>query len=134
MKHVKIISAIALFTAITLFAPAVKATNDHNDTNNLPVELKFIGKIKNQPLFQLNFQGTAQENEFDINITDQNGVLLYSSLEKGEKFSKQFLLDTDDLGDAILKFEITGRKSGNTVSYRVARKAVVQENMDVVKL
>lgn len=134
MKHIKVISAIALFTATTLFTPAVKATNEKNDTNNLPVELKFVGNVKNQPLFQLNFLGSAKENEFNVNITDQNGILLYSSLEKGEKFSKQFLLDTDDLGDAILKFEITGRKSGNTVSYRVSRRSVVLENMDVVKL
>lgn len=134
MKQIRIASAIVLFSAMTLFTPIAKASNGGNDSNNLPVELKYVGNIKNQPLFELSFAGNVKENEFNINITDQNGVVLYSSLEKGEKFSKQFLLDTDDLGDAILKFEITGRKTGNTVSYRVSRKSVVMENMDVVKL
>ena len=135
MKHIKVLFAIAIFSVVTLFSSAVKATNDEKtDTNNLPVELKYVGKIKNQPLFQLDFSGSARENEFDINITDQNGLVLYSNLEKGEKFSKQFLLDTEDLGDAVLKFEITGRKSGKSVSYRISRKSVVLENMDVVKL
>jgi hypothetical protein len=58
--------------------------------------------------------------------------MLYNANVKGEIFSKQFLLNMDDLGDAILKFEITGKKSGKTVSYRVNRQ--VTEQMDVVKL
>jgi hypothetical protein len=98
----------------------------------LPVELKYAGTFKNQPLIQLNFSGSKDENVFNIIITDESGVVFYNADVKGETFSKQFLLNTDDLGDAVLKFEITGKKSGKTVSYRVNRQ--VTEQMDVVKL
>jgi len=105
-----------------------------HDTANLPVELKFLGNVKNQPLVELSFSGSKAENEFTISITDQHGIVLYSSNEKGEKFSKQFLLDTDDLGDATLTFRITGKKSGRSASYKVSHQSVTIENMDVVRL
>jgi hypothetical protein len=83
----------------------------------------------------LNFSGTKEENEFSICITDESGFIFYSANTKGEKFSKQFLLDTDDLGGATLNFQITGRRSGKTVVYRVSRQAKeVSYQMDIVKL
>ena len=131
MKHNKSIFVIAIIAALGLLAPAAKA---NDEKNSLPVELKLLGSVKNQPLIELSFTGSRKENEFSITISDQNGVVLYSSNEKGEIFSKQFLLDTEDLGDAILKFDITGKKSGRSVSYRVSRRSVTVNNMDVVRL
>ena len=130
MKQIKTIIAIAVFSAISFMQVTAADTSTLNPT--LPVELKYAGTFKNQPLFQLNFAGSKDEDVFNISITDESGVMLYNANVRGEVFSKQFLLNMDDLGDAILKFEITGKKSGNTVSYRVNRQ--VTEQMDVVKL
>jgi hypothetical protein len=102
--------------------------------NNLPVELKYAGIYKNQPLVQLNFSGTKEENEFSISVTDQAGMVLYRADVKGESFSKQFLLNTDDLDNAVLKFEITGKKSGKKAVYQVSRQEKFTQQMDVVKL
>ena len=130
MKQIKTIIAIAVFSAISFMQVTAADTSTLNPT--LPVELKYAGTFKNQPLFQLNFTGSKDENVFNIIITDESGVVFYNADLKGETFSKQFLLITDDLGDAVLKFEITGKKSGKTVSYRVNRQ--VTEQMNVVKL
>ena len=131
MKQLKNIVAIVLVTASTFFSNAAKATDGGK---SVPVELKYVGTVKNQPLIQLDFAGSKDENEFSISITDQHGIVLYSDNVKGEKFSKQFLLDTDDLGDAVLNFEITGKRSGKTVNYKVSRTATVVQQMDVAKL
>lgn len=133
MKQIKIIIAIAIFSVIG-FTPVFAAdTTLSNPT--LPVELKYAGTFKNQPLIQLNFAGSTEDKVFNIVVTDESGVVLYNADVKGDVFSKQFLLNTDDLGDAVLKFEISGRKSGKSVSYRVNRqKQQVVEQMDVVKL
>lgn len=132
MKQIKNIIAIALFSVIG-FTPVMAA--DTTETPTFPVELKYAGTFKNQPLIQLNFAGSTEDKVFNITITDETGVVLYNADVKGDVFSKQFLLNTDDLGDAILKFEISGRKSGKSVSYRVNRqKQEVTEQMDVVKL
>lgn len=130
MKQIKTIIAIAIFSVIGLMQ--VNATGIITDTPSLPVELKYAGTFKNQPLIQLNFAASKDENVFNITITDESGLVFYNADLKGETFSKQFLLNMDDLGNAVLKFEITGKKSGKTVSYRVNRQ--ITEQMDVVKL
>lgn len=130
MKQMKTIIAIAVFSAVSFMQVTAADTSTLNPT--LPVELKYAGSFKNQPLIQLNFTGSKDENVFNIIITDESGVVFYNADLTGETFSKQFLLNTDDLGDAVLKFEITGKKSGKTVSYRVNRQFT--EHLDVVKL
>ena len=132
MKQYKNIVAIAMVTVASFFyTPAAKA----NDGGKIvPVELRYVGTLQNQPLIQLDFSGGKAENEFSISIADQNGVVLYSDNVRGEKFSKQFLLDTDDLGNAVLSFTITGLKSGKTVTYKVSRKTTAVQEMDVAKL
>lgn len=133
MKQIKIIIAIAIFSVIG-FTPVIAAdTTLSNPT--FPVELKYAGTFKNQPLIQLNFAGSTEDKVFNIVVTDETGVVLYNADVKGDVFSKQFLLNTEDLGDAVLKFEIVGKKSGKSVSYRVNRqKQEVVEQMDIVKL
>ena len=130
MKQIKTIIVIAIFSVISFTQVNAADTKILNPT--LPVELKYAGTFKNQPLIQLNFSGSKDENVFNIIITDESGVVFYNADLKGETFSKQFLLNTDDLGDAVLKFEITGKKSGKTVSYRINRQ--FREQLDVVKL
>ncbi|MEP7254412.1 MAG: hypothetical protein ABI666_01485 [Ferruginibacter sp.] len=132
MKHTKSIIAIVLFTLLS-FAQA-NATDTAEGITAVPVELKVAGTVKNQPLLQLNFSGTKEENQFSILIADENGVVLYSASAKGEKFSKQFILNTDDLGDAVLKFEISSKKTGKTVVFQVSRQTLISEQMNVVKL
>ena len=133
MKQIKNIIAIAIFSVIG-FTPVIAAdTTLSNPT--LPVELKYAGTFKNQPLIQLNFAGSVEDKVFNILITDESGVVLYNADVKGDVFSKQFLLNTDDLGDTVLKFEISGKKSGKTVAYRINRqKQQITEQMNVVKL
>ena len=133
MKQIKKIIAIAIFSVIG-FTPVIAADTTLSNPA-LPVELKYAGTFKNQPLIQLNFAGSTEDKVFNILITDESGVVLYNAEVKGDVFSKQFLLNTDDLGDAVLKFEISGKKSGKTVAYRVNRqKQQITEQMDVVKL
>ncbi len=131
MKQYKTIVAFALVAVLSVFNYAAKADDGKK---NVPVELKHVGTVRNQPLIQLDFSGSKTENEFIINVTDQNGIVLYSNNLKGEKFSQQFLLDTEDLGDAILTFEITSKFSGKSVSYKVSRKTTTVQQMDVAKL
>lgn len=132
MKHTKSIIVIALFTLLS-FAQA-NATDTAVGNTPVPVELKYAGTYKNQPVLQLDFSGTKEENQFSISIADENGVVLYSSNANGETFSKQFILNTDDLGDAELNFSVSSKKTGKTVVFRVSRQTLVSEQMNVVKL
>ncbi len=130
MKQIKIIIVIAIFSALCF--KQVHAADTTGNNPALPVELKYAGTFKNQPLIQLNFNGSTEDNAYQIIVTDQDGIELYSGEAKGGIFSKQFLLNTDDLDGATLNFEITGKKSGKTARYKVSRQFTQQ--MDVVKL
>ena len=126
MKQNKIIIASAFFALLTFVFAGTAIANDSSATVVVPVELKFLGNVKNLPLIQLDFFGSKAENEFSISITDEDGIELYSAEVKGEVFSKQFLLNIDDLGNAVLKFEIRGKRSGKTVSYTVNPRAIAK--------
>ena len=132
MKQIKIIIATVLFSVLGFIQ--VHASDTTLETEALPVELKFAGTFKNQPLVQLNFTGSTEDNAYSISVTDQAGIVLYSADVKGGIFSKQFLLNTNDLDDAVLNFEITGKKSGKKAVYKVSRQTNVSEQMDIVKL
>ncbi|MEO6540599.1 MAG: hypothetical protein ABIN74_06410 [Ferruginibacter sp.] len=132
MKQARIIIVTILFSAFGFIQ--VNATDTTTRNATLPVELKLAGTFNSQPLVQLNFTGSTEDHVYNISITDEAGIELYNVDVKGDVFSKQFLLNTDDLGDAVLKFEITGKRSGKKAVYKVSRQQQYSEQMNVVKL
>ena len=123
---------IAFFTVFATAASSVALAND--STRAVPVELKFIGNIKNQPLFQLNFFGTPDENEFIITIRDGFGNSLFREFIKGEVFSKKFLLNTEEMSDEPTRFEVLGKKSKKTTVFEVNRNTIYMDEMVVSTL
>ena len=79
IKATKMI-AIGLFTLCTLGFTNATFAGAKTDT---PAELKFIGKIENQPVFELNLNNDASDVYY-INIKDANYNVLYS--EKKEQW------------------------------------------------
>lgn len=120
--------AIAFFTVFTAsLAPAAFA----NDSNELPVELKYIGNINNQSIFQLKVNGNLKNSEFTISINDPFGNPVYRENIKGENFTKKFLFNTEELGDDTLDFTIFCRTSNKTVLYKINRQTRFIEEMVV---
>ena len=113
---------IAFFTVFTTAASSVAFANDSsNAAKQVPVELKFIGNIKDQSLLQLNFTGSPEENEFNVVIRDESGNSLFRELIRGEVFSKKFLLNSEIFGEESVRFEVTGTKSKKKVVFEVNR-------------
>ena len=132
MKQIKTIIAVAIFSLLSFTGVFANKTPD--SISNLPVELNYMGVVKNQPLFQLNITGSEEENEFNITIVDESGYVFYNENVKGGKFSKQFLFDAEDLSTNKIHFEITGKKSGKTVTYNINRQTKVIDEINVTKL
>ena len=123
---------IAFFTAFSV--ASVPAAMANEGKNPIPVEMKFMGYIKNHLLFKLNFVATAENNEFTILIRDNQNNLLYRDNIKGEIFSKSFLLNTEEIGDDSLQFEIINKKTKESVIYEVNRNSGVKEEMTISEL
>ncbi len=124
--------AIAFFTVFSMAAsPAVHAGEKNP---SVPVEMKFAGFINNQPMFLLNFSGNAQQDEFTITINDDYGNSLYKENIKGENFIMKFLLNTDEIEDDTLLFNVYSKKTKQSVTYAVNRNSRFVEDVAISKV
>ena len=133
MKTTRMIT-LGLFTLCT--TGLSQATFAGSKTDN-PVELKFIGKFKNRPVFQLNLNNNETEQYF-INIKDEYNTVLYSEKIKGENISRKYQLDIDDadLNSSTfgVRVEVTSAKTHKTQVYKISSHKSVTENIVVAKL
>lgn len=132
MKQIKTIIAIAIFAILSF--NQVMAGQKEDSITNLPVELKFMGTVESQHLFELSFAGSTKENEYSVSITDESGYVFFNDIFKGESFTKRFSLNTEVLEESDVTFSITEKKSGKKVNYHVTRQSRVSEEMNIVKL
>jgi hypothetical protein len=95
-----------------------------------PVELKFRGIVGERPVFDLVFI-SEEENEFTVTVRDENKVLLYKTNVRGGNFFKRYTLDTEELGKSSVQFEISNRKTGETVVFKVDREITVVDNLAI---
>jgi len=121
------------FTAILLVASAPSVMAGEKKPS-VPVEMTYAGQIKNQPVFQLTFSGNADQNEFTVIVNDEFGNSLYRENFKGEIFSKKFLLNTDEIGENTLHFEIYCTKTKQSVTYEVNRNSRFVQDVAITKV
>ena len=125
---------MGLFTLCTMGFTNATFAGTKTDT---PAELKFIGKIENHPVFQLNMNNDASD-EYYINIKDANSNVLYSEKIKGENLSRKYQLDVDasELSDPAfgVRVEVTSAKTHKTQVYKISSQTSVTEKIEVAKL
>ena len=108
---------LAIILAVT-FSLAATLTVSAKDEPVNPVELKYIGHIDNKPVFQLSFVNDANA-EFVVVVRDNYNNVLYRDFIKGAKATKKFILNTEELGDIPVSFEISGKNIEKPVVYEV---------------
>jgi len=131
-KNKSIIIAMVIAAIFTVTSMPAAIAND--STRPIPVELKYLGEANNQLQFLLNFEGNAEENEFIVTISDENGFSLYRETLKGEKITKRFLFNSDEFGNSKLKFQVTNKKTNETVVYQINQVARTIQDVVVNKL
>ena len=127
----KAIILIALI-AVTLGFSTVTLANDEGKTKNI-TELKFIGNMENQPVFQLNLTNT-EEDEFTVTFRDEAGNILYTDKFKGANINKKFMLKSEEFGDAALHVIVKSKKNGSTDLYTINRSHSYVEETVVNKV
>ena len=123
--------AIALMAVLTTAFASPAMAND--EKNTIPVELKFVGNLKEQPLFHLVFNGT-EESQFTITIRDSYGNVFYRETVKGSQFIKKFLLNIDDLEEGKIKFEISSKSYEKPVVFEINNSTRYVETYSVNKI
>jgi hypothetical protein len=114
MLYGKMSIALALFLSFT-FSSFAFANDGKKDTT--PVQLRFIGNINNQPVFQLYMENPDQE-EYNITISDEDGTQLYFDKIRSKNFSRKFQVDTNEI-QGQLRVEVRAKKTDKAEIYQI---------------
>ena len=131
MKRIFRNNSLIVITLITIFSLTTTSAVFAQKEAGQQVELKFLGKKDYQPLFELNVNGSAQENFFTISVRDEYYNLLYTENIKAPVISKRFLINTDELGNGPVTFEIYNRKTRKTSVFEISSNRYYTDEMVV---
>ncbi len=125
----KFVSAgLSLFLALGI-ATASFANGEPTTKTEKSIELKFIGKISNQPVYMLNVSNPVQE-EYVIIFKDSYGIVLYSDVVRKSSFTQKFQINRDEVGDEIIRVEVKSRSTKTSEIFTIERnQTVVEENV-----
>jgi hypothetical protein len=135
MKHYAGMSVALLILFTLVFPGSSMAANDKNDKKEPTsvIDLKFIGNVNDQPVFELNLQNTS-EDEYAVIFRDNYGNILYSERIKGTSITKKFILNTEEIGDEPLNVIVKAKKLNRTETYSINRKYSYTEQAVVNKV
>jgi len=132
LKTTRIIT-IGLFTLCTMGLSLATFANVKTDE---PIELKFIGKTKDQPVFQLNLNNN-ETAEYFITIKDRYHNIMFSEKVEGVHISRKYRLDIseEDLmsSDFGISVEVTSAETHKTQVYKISSRAQVVQNFEVAR-
>jgi len=127
--------AVALLTLFTLaISPVVNATEKKPV---IAAEIKFLGKVQNNPVFELTVPGAGVQEEYVVSVRDENGNVLHVETIKAAGFTKKFMLSLDENNDGTnysIQFVISTRSNKKTAMYTVNNNTRNVEEVVVTKL
>lgn len=118
--------------AFTLSFSTVTLANEEGPKKTV-TELKYVGKLQNQPVFQLDLNNTEEE-EFTVTFRDEYGNILFSDKFTGANITKKFLLNNDELSDAHLNVVVKSKKRNTTEVYIINKSTSYVEETVVNKI
>ncbi len=122
---------IALFTFIAIVA--VNSVNAATTEEVAPAaELKIVGKLDNQPVFQLSLNNTTNE-KFLVVVKDESGSVVYQETVSGVNIKRKYQLNTEELATTGLTFEIIGKGSTKPVVFTIENNVTINEETLIVK-
>jgi hypothetical protein len=123
-------TAIALVAIFTMsFSPN---TGTPGKAEN-PAELKYIGTVDNQPLFQLSLNNT-ESDEFAITIRNKDNEVLYKERIKGENISRKYQLNIEDFDSTGVTFEVISKKTKSRIAYKVNETSRLVQDVSITML
>jgi hypothetical protein len=104
-----------------------------NWSDTTPVDFKYIGKLHDQPLFQLNIVNPGND-EYTIKLFDEEGYVFYYYTTRAKNFTKIFQLEANELPKGILNVEVRSRKNNTVEGFRVNNISHMMQETTVSKL
>jgi hypothetical protein len=126
--------AVAFVCAFMVSTLPSYAYNDEKKAAKVaPVEVKYLGQIDRQPVFQVDINN-AKEDQLTVILKDGYGNFLYSEKFKEKSFSKKFQIASGDLGDLKLTMVLASKGNKNVQSFEINNVVTVVEDVVVTKV
>lgn len=130
MKKVFMNNRLIAIALITIFSLASVSAQHSNGINpKAPIDLKYLGVVKEHALFELRYSGDKVEDEIRVVIMDIYGNTLFSENIRGTEFSKRFLLNKDEIIETPLRFLVSSRKTKETKVFEINRNVQFVEEI-----
>lgn len=97
-----------------------------------PYELKYVGKLEEQPIFQLDIANPNQEDVY-MRLEDEVGNVIYTDKFNDKNFSKKFQFDMN-LGNAKIKMTLISKTSKQSQVFQINNVQKLVENVVVTKV
>jgi hypothetical protein len=125
------IIAVALVAVFAVAFTSPVLANESKEPQ--PVELKYIGQYKTYPVFEVNLNA-EESSDFIVIIRDDQQNIVYKDFIKSGTTSKKYVVNTDEVGDIPLKFEIVNKKTDKSVVFEINKSTRTVQDMVVSKL
>lgn len=128
-KNTILIAIIAVFSA-AFTNSAMAATQ----TDPPATEVKYLGVIGSNPVFELNLKNYQSDNYF-ITIRDAAGTIIFSEKLSGTNVSRKYRIDTEEqLPEGGIRFEVRSLKTKKVETYIAGVTENVTREVAVTKL
>ena len=124
---------VALMAAIgTTFTSPLLANTTPTEPSG--VEVKYLGSVQRNPVFEVNLKNEAGEN-FIVRVLDATGTVLYTERLEGKNISRKYRIATEDeLESGSIRFEIKTVGSKKTAVYAVGVSENTTREMAINKV
>ena len=95
--------------------------------------VKFIGTDNNQLQFDVAYEN-KQSAAFSLQISDEQGTVLYKGKFKEKQFSRKFAFNKAEIGDSKLFFTITNQRSRQSQTFEIATQTRIVEDVVITRL
>ena len=124
----------AVIGLLTLLTVTTGISANATTVNGLTpgAELKMIGRVDNQPVFQLSLNNTANE-KYVVVVKDEFGAILYQENVSGVNIKRKYQLNTEELGFVGITIEIISSKEAKPAVFTIENSTRVVEETLIVK-
>jgi hypothetical protein len=124
-------TVFTLMISVLFFSTTNAAGNNTGKT--APYELKYVGKLQEQPIFQLDIENPDKE-EMYLTILDQAGNVLYTDKFAGKAFSKKFQFEMIDGLSTKIKMTISSKNTRQSQQFEINNVHKMVEEVVVTKV
>jgi hypothetical protein len=130
----KILTSVAIVCVLIVSAiPSYAYTDEKKSEIVSPVEVKYLGQLNAQPVFQVNINNAKGEDLYMV-LKDGDGNSLYSEKFNHKTFSRKFQFAKDDTGEMKVTMSLVSKSEKRSQEFEINKVVHVVEDVVVTKL